>query len=433
MAVIIGITCLFIAFYGYNKTRYVFNPITAMFIMWGIILPFSCWGFYDTVVPSDKVYLIIVIGLAAYFIGTICGMKPVEYSLGHMKTSGFKAYKMNYSLFYVLGLITIIYYASQLAVVIGLLRAGYDYSYIRTLAVAVDTNELRSSALITITKAFIATPMTYLTLALLPMEMFRKKKNWIVIIESICLMFFYLLTTGGRSVLLWCALYFLATFLMQKKKINHDALKKFVRKYRALILFGSIILLIVLLRMTVARKGEDVDLLKQMYIYFICPLQNFDHHIDVVDSSKMYGYGLSSFYGLLYPVMFFLSKLGINVFTPHLQTIYSMSFQDLQMGINIGGGIYMNAFVTAFYQPYLDGRYIGTILIMLIFGFASGRFFYSAYYKQDKKALLIYLLLLQKIIFSYVRFYFTQQAQSICFLLAFIIISRWRGEDISNE
>lgn len=152
--------------------------------------------------------------------------------------------------------------------------------------------------------------------------------------------------------------------------------------------------------------------------------------MEVVDASNMYGYGISSFYGLLYPVLFALSEIGINVFTPFVETIYGMSFQDLQMGVDVGGGIYMNAFVTAFYQPYLDGRYIGVIFIMLIFGFASGRAFYKFYYKQNKKALLIYLLLLQKIVFSYVRFYFTQQAQSICFILAFIIILTWNeGEN----
>ena len=59
---------------------------------------------------------------------------------------------------------------------------------------------------------------------------------------------------------------------------------------------------------------------------------------------------------------------------------------------------------------------------MFLFGGLSGRVFYEAYYKKNVKYLLIYMLVLQKIIFSYVRFYFTQQAQSICFLLAFLMV-----------
>lgn len=433
MPVLMGLICLLIAFWGYRRTKYIFNPITAMFFMWGLILPFSCWGFYDTVVPSDTVYLIIGIGLIAYIIGTLYGMKPVKYRLGKINKVEYKEYKMNYMLFYVLSAIAIIYYASQLVLVIGLLRSGYDYNYIRELSVDTDMNVLRSSPIVTMTKAFVAAPTTYLTLAILPFELFKKKKNKLVILESLLLMMFYLLTTGGRSVLLWCALYFVAVFFMQKKQLDYKMVKKFLHKYRAIILVGGIFLCIALLKMTVARKGEDVDLLNQMYIYFVCPLQNFDYHISVVDNSKMYGYGLSSFYGLIYPLLFLLSKVGINVFTPYVETIYAMSFQNLQKGINIGGGIYMNAFVTSFYQPYLDGRYVGVVLVMLVFGFASGRAFYNAYYKNDKKALLIYLLLLQKIIFSYVRFYFTQQAQSICFLFAFLIIIRWHNGEREDK
>lgn len=430
LAVTIGLMCFPIAMYGYHRTKYIFNPITSMFVMWGLILPVSCWGLYDTVIPSDKVYCVIAVGLLGYLIGVIGGMKPVKYSFGNYSTSNYKEYKINYCLFYILGGIAIIYYASQLVIVIGLLHAGYDYTYIRNLSTATDFNELRSSALVTMTKAFIAAPMTYLTLAMLPFEVFKRKKNWIAIIMAILLMLFYLLSTGGRSVLLWCMLYFAAIFLAQKKNIDSTLLKQFLRKYRLIIILGGIALLVILLRMTFAIKGDDVDLLQQLYIYFVCPLQNFDYHMGVVDASNKYGCGLSSFYGLVYPILFVLSKIGINVFTPFVESIYSMSFQDLQMGIDIGGGIYMNAFVTAFYQPYLDGRYIGVILIMIVFGFMSGRSFYNFYYKFEKKALLIYLLLLQKIIFSYVRFYFTQQAQSICFILAFFMILAWKqGEN----
>ena len=131
--------------------------------------------------------------------------------------------------------------------------------------------------------------------------------------------------------------------------------------------------------------------------------------------------------------MFLLQRLRIDVFTPYVLTIYNMSFQDLQVGYDIGGDINMNAFVTAFYQPYLDGRYIGIFFILALFGFVSGRFFLKAYYKNDMKAVLIYILLLQKIVFSFVRFYFTQQAQSICFLLSFFVVVACKSSDDELE
>lgn len=433
MPVIMGFLCLIIAVYGYCSTKYLFNPISAMFFMWALILPFSHWGFYDTVVPSDRVYIVIAIGLVAFFIGTLIGTKPVKNKFGSLNNLKGHKYKFNYTLLYILGAITLVYYASQIIIVLRLLVSGYDYEYIRALSIATDTNVLRASAAVNMTKAFIATPMSYLALALLPIELLKEKKNKIMIIGCITFMFGYVFTTGGRSVILWFALYFIATYMMRKKKTDWETLKKIIKKYRVIIIIGGIGLVYFLLKMTFARKGEDINLLKQIYIYFICPLQNFDYHMNVVDNVKMYGNGLSSFYGLIYPIMYFLKCLGFNVFTPYVQTIYNMSFQDLQMGIDIGGGIYMNAFVTAFYQPYLDGRYIGVIIIMFIFGFVAGRIFYNAYYKNNMKSVLIYMLLLQKIVFSYVRFYFTQQAQSICFLLAFIVIIKCKEKDEEHK
>lgn len=109
----------------------------------------------------------------------------------------------------------------------------------------------------------------------------------------------------------------------------------------------------------------------------------------------------------------------------------------METGSYIGGGLYMNAFVTVFYQPYLDGRYLGVFLILLIFGYMCGFFFKKAYYSFDVQAILIYILLLQKILFSFVRFYFTQQAQSICFILAFVVITKKiidkRKKSITND
>lgn len=433
MPVLIGVVCLIIALLGYQKTKYIFNPITSMFLMWALILSFSCWRLYETVIPSDQVYIIIVIGLVGYLIGTLLGMKKVQYSLGKFRIGRTNNYKINYPLLYMFGGIASVYYIFQITVVVTLLASGYTYEYIRALSIATDTNVLRSSATITMAKAFIATPMSYLSLALLPIELLKKNKNKVVLLGAIWLMLGYIITTGGRSVILWFALYFMAVFLMRKSKVNREEIRALLKKYRLIILVGGIALVYLLLKMTFARKGDDVDLLKQMYIYFVCPLQNFDYHLKVVDASNMYGYGLSSFYGLIYPILFILSKLRINVFTPYVEKIYAMSFQDLQMGYNIGGGIYMNAFVTAFYQPYLDGRYLGVFVVMIIFGFLSGRFFYNAYYKNNTKSLLIYILLLQKIIFSYVRFYFTQQAQSICFIIAFLVITKATERDPKNK
>ncbi|MCD8011766.1 MAG: oligosaccharide repeat unit polymerase [Lachnospiraceae bacterium] len=431
MGYILGGLCIVAAFYGYYKYRFIFNPITSMFFIWGIILSISELGLYSTVVPSDKFYLIAAFGLLAFFLGTLLGSKDIRITLGKRNVatySGLRSkqsvYTINYNLMYILGAISLIYYFIQLAVVVRLLLSGYDYSYIRTLAVSVDENGLNSSQLFTVLYNFIASPTTYLLIALLPIEIFFGKRKKLFIAECIMVMVLFVLTTGGRSVILWFGIYLLLVFLLYCKfnKINNIRISK---KYKRLLIVCGIALFMFLFYMTLSRRSGDVDFVKEIFLYFVAPLPHADHYFDVVDKSGKYGYGVSSFYGLLYPFFFLLRLIGIfNGYPEFITEIRYMSFDMMETGYYIGGGIYMNAFVTAFYQPYLDGRYLGVFIIMLLFGFVCNLYFVRAYKEKDVKAMLIYCLLLQKVIFSFVRFYFTQQAQSLCFLLAFLAIRR---------
>lgn len=423
---ILSFFCLIIAIYSYMKYRFLLNPVTAMFGLWGILLPFSQKGLYSTNIPGKEFYVVVSIGLLGYLLGSILGRKKITITINRaskekLKTS--RKYKINYTVLYILGAIAIIYYLAQLVVVLRLLLSGYDYSYIRELAVSDEKNVLNSSSLFAILNNFIASPITYLLIALLPVDLFFGKKKKAFIIMSVSVMFLFVVTTGGRSVILWILLYFLCVFMFYQKNTIKSNIKK-IRKYKRWIIVGGVILFIFLLIMTKSRKGDDVDLLQQIFIYFVAPLPHADHYFEVVKDTNIYGYGVSSFYGLLYPLFFALRLIGIFLEYPAFITnIHYMSFEMMETGYYIGGGLYMNAFVTAFYQPYLDGRYVGVFLILMLFGFMCNQFFVRAYYDIDMKAILIYILLLQKILFSFVRFYFTQQAQALCFILAFLVVT----------
>ena len=438
MVEILSFICLLIAILGYYKHKLVFNPITSMFALWGIILTFSNMGLYSVNVPRDKFYIIIALGLLGYLIGVLFGSTKVKLRKEKLDNRKFNfEYCINYSLMNFLGIITLIYYFIQFLIVVRLLLSGYDYSYIRLLAVSQEENILRSSQLFVVLNNFIASPVTYLMIALLPIEIFFGKKKKFFILECIGVMMLFVLTTGGRSVILWIGLYFLCVFFIYLK---YSGKKKFYisKKYKRIIFFGGILLFLFLFYMTKSRKGDDVDFLQQLFVYFVAPLPHADCFFDVVDHSGRFGYGVSSFYGLFYPLFFLFRLVGIfNDYPEFITQIRYMSFEMMETGSYIGGGLYMNAFVTVFYQPYLDGRYLGVFLILLIFGYMCGFFFKKAYYSFDVQAILIYILLLQKILFSFVRFFFTQQAQSIFFFLAFFVITKKiidkRKKSITND
>lgn len=428
MILSLSILFLIIAVMGYIKFKNFLNPITVMFVIWGLILPFSTINIYGLTAPKQKTLAIIVVGLVFYLFGNLIGARPYRFKFGKEKAHrsvvfGSRA-ELNYTFLRILFFVALVYYLYVGARAISLLFSGRHLDYIRELATSEDANELRTSTLVVLVKNFIATPTVYLAIALLPIEIFRGEKDKFIIISTIVMTFLWVITSGGRSVLLWIALYFLIvyTFLPREKHRLKISIKS-IRNKIALIA-GAAVILGALLYTTYSRKGNDVDLWRQIYIYFIVPVKHFEHYVEYIDSaySGFYGYGAASFYGLLYPIVFALRLLFLGRYPEFFTTVRELSFTMLERSTLLGGNIYMNAFVTIFYQPYLDGRFVGVAIICMLFGIFTGTAYYRMSVYNDMKWQLIYLLLFQKIVFSMVRFYFTQPGQSVCMILAFFAI-----------
>lgn len=421
--------CAIAAIIGWIQTKFIFNPLTIMGVIWGIIIPFSSFGLYRTDVPSEKAYDIIFIGLLTFFIGSIIGFRRRRIVFRFKKREGNsdknRKYELNYALLHILCIISIIYMCFQMLLVIQLLLSGNRYDLIRVLYASGDS-EFKSSPIQVILQAFIASPTAYLVIALLPLEILKQKneRNKTFIIESILVVVLWVLTSGGRSIILWLGLYMVVAYLLKKKSRKFDW-KHFWKKNKYLIIIAAIGLFVFLYAMTLSRKGDDVDFLREIYIYFVCPIPFFDYHMNNLDHTyaHLYGYGISSFYGLLYPILYIL-RLVLGTQSSYIEQIYNMSFSMLETGKNIGGEIYMNAFATVFWQPYLDGRWVGVFIILLLFGLVCSRFLYNAKYAGDDRSVLLYMLLVQKVVFSMVRFYFTQQSQAFCFIFALIIMKK---------
>lgn len=414
--------CFVIALCGFVRYRFALNPVSAMFFLWAVIVPLSGVGFYGTRIPQTSTYTIIAVGLAAYLLGVLLGSKRYRIISGAKDINAQTAVcKINYWFLYALMLVSLAYYLIQSVYVVRLLASGNTYADIRMMVAADEENVLNGSRALSAIRAFIAVPTTYLMIAILPIELFFGKRKKALFFGAAALMLLFVFTNGARSVIVWIAIYFLVVFSFFRR--SHKIKIRIKRKYKTRLLAGGVVLLVLMFYMTIFRKGADVDFRKQLFLYLVAPVPHFDHYVDVVNSSNEYGYGFSSFYGILYP-LFYVIRIVTGSYPEFITKIYYMSFEMMEPGLNLGNGVYMNAFVTAFYQPYLDGRFWGVMLIMILFGFLCSQTFERTWFNQDLKSMLIYSLLLQKILFSFVRFYFTQQAQAMCFIFALLAIRR---------
>ena len=391
--------CVFAACFSKFVYGKLYNPSTVFFLIWMLLLAFSRLGLFGVPVPNSDTYLLLFIGLFSFFVGFVSvdlkkwfGRKNIFFR--KFESDVKYSYVLNFKIVIVLYSITFVYLAYQAVIVIGLLQSGLTLSAIRELFTSSDLNLLRQSNYMVAIQNFIATPTVYLAIAILPIEWFKGNRNKIFIVSTILMIIAWVLTSGGRSVILWMAIYVIYLYKWKGVKIK---LKKENRRKIVLVVLSCIISLIFT---TISRKGENVD-------FF-----------------NVYGYGMASFYGVFYPFMFILTLAGWK-YPIWLTTIRDLSFMNLENVVLLGSAR-MNAFVTTFFQFYLDGGMFGVFVGGVLFGFFVMHFYKKAKNGTDDKYTLIYLLLLQKLIFSFVRFYFTQPVQGISFLMAFFVYKRIR-------
>ncbi len=415
--------CVFAACFSRIVYGKLYNPSTLFFIIWIVLLAFSRLGLFGVPIPNSDTYFLLFIGLFAFFVGFTAAniKKGGNVGINSFCTCGNDAkysYVLNYKIIIILYSITFVYLSYQAVVVIGLLQAGFTLSAIRELFTSSELNLLRQSNYMVAIQNFIATPTVYLSIAILPIEWFKGNRNKIFIGSTVLMIIAWVLTSGGRSIILWLAIYVIYLYKWKGIKIK---LKKKSRKKIILVVLSCVIALAFT---TISRKGEDVDFFFQMYQYFVVPIAHLECRMNELNTlyGGVNGYGMASFYGFFYPFMFVLTLMGWR-YPIWLTTIRDLSFTNLE-NVVLLGGVRMNAFVTTFFQFYLDGGMLGVFIGGALFGFFVMYFYRKAKGGTDDKYALIYLLLLQKLIFSFVRFYFTQPVQGISFLMAFFVYKR---------
>jgi len=96
----------------------------------------------------------------------------------------------------------------------------------------------------------------------------------------------WVLTSGGRSVILWMAIYVIYLYKWKGVKIK---LKKENRRKIVLVVLSCIISLIFT---TISRKGENVDFFFQMYQYFVVPIAHLEYRINELNASFLMFMGM---------------------------------------------------------------------------------------------------------------------------------------------
>lgn len=323
---------------------------------WLIIVTMGAFHLYGLYHISDYVYSIVTIGsgcfVAGYYLfGYFCRANGSKVEENVESVTSFKP------LFYVLLLLAIALICMQVALLLPLiLKSG----------MAIARNEwaqdqaLRLSGVWEILISYFAKPFVKASLFIMIISLFQQgiktSRIWLAVFLGII----YFFSEGGRSFIMDLFFAFCYLFYFYRKYLNEKVLSA-LKKIICLVALMPILA-------TLQRGSGLSGIFYGIYTYYCGSLQFFTHLIEAESSYFPDDlYGMASFQGFVKPFFGILNQFGIE--KPDLLISANSFILKVQnLNIYIAPQTKMNYFATCFGYAYRDGKMLGVVLDMLIFG-----------------------------------------------------------------
>ncbi|WP_321995066.1 O-antigen polymerase [Clostridium butyricum] len=387
----------------------VYSPAVFWCVIWIISLTFALLNPFDMMEISHNTIIIIGVGTIMFLIGSM-GKRTIHFVFKKSKKVFFefdKKDQFNKSICYLLLLITIVFNLVVLVTVVNFLRSGTSYSSVRDILFGYGDNASSSFFSSTFFSTFfswiIGPAMSILLIVALINFIVKQLStvfNWLVLIDIAI----YTFATSGRMLLLHAVV-----FLFFVYKYNELHIPKHLKRKVWLCIISAVVLLLVI---TFYRQKE-ADAVPTLYSYFCIDIPLLSYWTDYVDINNVATYGNAFFRGILEGINFFIGKLHLS--TPGFWEMQEIFDLVQNTWIQIFPNNWYNAYVSCLFYFYLDFGIIGVAIGSFVFGKIS-KYVYQGLLKNRTLFMeIMYMLIIQLIIDSFVRW----QIGTFSFLVTF--------------
>ena len=368
---------------------------------------------------SDSAYKIILLGCSFFLFGSLIhkvlslSTRTSNRAISHLQVNPTQNSELifNYRIFMLLQIISLFCITAVFIQAVTLLLSGDTLGFIRTMFKSNnDEGFFSNNDLLTIFWILIVVPTVYLSLPILLYNIFDRKQNSLLFVLTMVNISMYVISSAGR-VLLICTLVYI---LLLKKRFGFTLSKK--QKFSLAV--GGGILLGYACFVTVIRAGERTPF-EYLYHYFAAPLPLLSYWTANAETNNIQTYGEAFFFGfigLLNRASRFLNME--STFNNVYDAIAITEFNYLP----IFATRKYNAFVTCFYYFYIDFRFVGVMVGSLFYGFVSQWMYTKSKVSYDPRYFVLYLLFMQSIVFSIVRWQFGETKYFLSFIYMIIIL-----------
>lgn len=380
----------------WRKKRNLWNPASVFLFEWALVVYLASLQLYNLIDISTKAYIFVLIGVVSFFIGSL-----FADNLRSSKNRVGRVYEIDYARINIASIVIIVFSLFRILFIFKLLSGGFSWWEIRLMSTSGEggIGTLKGGNVSIFIHDCIIAPLMYLIVPTLFAELLIGARNKKFIILSIIAMVCYSISTVSRSLWAFSILYILFIVLLYRGKYSLSKKVKRMMKYGFFII---ILLCVIIYRITLMRNAE-ADILTNMYAYMTGCMPLLTLHLDEATSS-IRTYGAMSLNGFLYPMFFVLNYLHILSYPDAFVDALFVK-NSLEVFMPLSPHITMNAYVTLFYYFYIDFGYFGIALGSFVFGYLCMKSY--KYWKRngDIRSLVIYLILMQFIVFSVARIY----------------------------
>lgn len=413
IAILICTVCFLIS---WQKEKNIFNPLTVLSGLWMLITVLASMRLYGLYEADAIVYLLIAVGIASFGIG--CAVKrKTRFVIGSNQRQPSAQLsecadvgRVKITILHALCILSVVMmiYPDYLAIQ-SLLTSGFDMSIIRS-----EFDMSYSNIVLRLLYNYIVLPFSFASGPIFASVLFLgKRRDKIVFFSLGFIVFSRLLTEGGRVIILYFLLAIVAAYMMTKKK------KQEVKKGKASIYLLVAVCVYAVIAVTNSRT--DQSLFEHGYSYLCGAVPHLSVRLKEVDAQGIYTYGTASIWGYVDFIFTMLENIGLP-YPAFIKETSSVVQGVVQTTVQISSEKLMfNAFVSPFYYMYCDGRIMGVIVEMFIYGMVSFHFYKKLKDRKSYRNLSIYLLILQGLVFTFVRIQFAVVHYALAFFFFYLV------------
>jgi len=397
------------------------NPITLVLLIFAVVayLPtLHLFGLYEF---SDLAFRIVLAGIVFILVGFLLAFafETMSRKSNAAKKHRFSkpAREVSYRLARVAAIVAIAVLIATRIAILAILLNGGGFAAVRNYFLGYGGNVGYADSLGELAGRIIVSPILF---ALTPIFVYGlvvgpiNKRFTVLFVTAATL---NLLTTGGRIMFVYAIVQFVVLYAIRRRSQ--------VRLSRGKIATVVVMLAALVIAVTVSR-GNAV--LYETYTYFAIPLPLLSHWAEWADAAQVRTHGLAFTYGIVTLIANLADLLGSSIGGDVADAVAApqVSWVELLPGRPF------NAFVTMFYYFYLDFRIPGVILFSFLSGFIAQRIYGRAKYAGDTWSTLLFLLVLQGVVMSFVRWQPTDGAYVLAFVVLWILTRRRTREPNSQ-